>query len=222
MRLLLLEDDAILGEGLRDYLRADGHVVDWYTRIAEVAVLHDEPYDAMLVDWQLPDGSGVEWLRGLRRRGVSTPLLLLTARDRLADRVHGLDSGADDYLVKPFAPEELVARIRAVRRRLAGAASALVVAGDVALDLSARAVLVGGRRVDVTAREWALLEALALRAGRIVSKADLDRLVMSDEAPVSSNALEVHVSSLRRKLGRELIETVRGLGYRITADRASA
>jgi len=215
MRLLLLEDDAILGEGLRDFLRADGHVVDWFTAVRDAAAAHGEPYDALLVDWQLPDGSGLDWLRSLRQRGDNTPVLLLTARDRLSDRIHGLDSGADDYLVKPFEPEELVARIRAVRRRLSGAASPRLRIGDVELDLSARAVSVGGARVELTAREWALLEALALRAGRIVSKADLDRLVLGFHAEVSSNALEVHVSSLRRKLGRELIETVRGLGYRL-------
>jgi two-component system OmpR family response regulator len=216
MRLLLLEDDAILGEGLRDFLRSEAHVVDWFTRLGEVGVLEGEPYDALLVDWQLPDGSGVDWLRTLRARGIDVPVLLLTARDRLTDRIQGLDSGADDYLVKPFAPEELVARIRAVRRRHAGAAGPKLVVGDTTLDLSARAAFVAGRRVELTAREWALAEALALRAGRIVSKDDLERLVSGDDSPAASNALEVHVSSLRRKLGRDVIETVRGLGYRIT------
>lgn len=217
MRLLLLEDDAILGEGLRDYLRAEGHLVDWFTRIRDTGVLEGEPYDALLVDWQLPDGSGVDWLRDLRRRGIDVPLLLLTARDRLTDRIHGLDSGADDYLVKPFAPEELVARIRAVRRRHGGVAAAQLRVGDIAIDLGARAVFVGGRRTELTAREWALVEALALRPGRIVDKSDLERLVAGDDAlQASSNALEVHVSSVRRKLGRAAIETVRGLGYRLT------
>ena len=118
MRLLLIEDDPTLGEGLRDYLRADGHRVDWCQSLAATEGLHDEPYDAWLVDWQLPDGSGVAWLRTRRNRGDATPALLLTARDRLQDRVTGLDSGADDYLVKPFAPEELGARLRAVSRRV--------------------------------------------------------------------------------------------------------
>jgi DNA-binding response OmpR family regulator len=145
MRLLLLEDDDILGEALRDYLRADGHGVDWFRTLQQAEAARGEPFDALLVDWQLPDGSGLDWLRARRVKGDTTPALMLTAR------------------------------------------------------------------------EWTLLEALALRAGRIVPKADLERLVHGFDSEVSSNALEVHVSSLRRKLGRDLIETVRGLGYRLDA-----
>lgn len=216
MRLLLLEDDITLGEGLRDFLRAEGHVVDWFTRLHEVRTLL-VPYDALLVDWQLPDGSGLDWLAGLRQRQDATPALMLTARDLLSERIKGLDSGADDYLVKPFAPEELVARLRAIRRRGSGTATPRLQFGRVELDLSARAVFCAGLRVDMTAREWALLEALALRAGRIVSKADLENLVVGSDRDLSSNALEVHISGIRRKLGRDLIETVRGMGYRIAA-----
>ena len=215
MRLLLIEDDDILGEGLRDFLRAEGHRVDWCRSLREVAAVCGEPYDALLVDWQLPDGSGLEWLREQRASGDTTPALLLTARDLLADRIHGLDSGADDYLVKPFAPEELAARLRAASRRRAGSATSRHRFGNVELDFPARAAFVAGEPVDVTAREWAVLEALVLRAGRIVAKPDLERLVLGFDAELASNALEVHVSALRRKLGRELIETVRGLGYRI-------
>jgi two-component system, OmpR family, response regulator len=220
MRLLLIEDDPTLGEGLRDFLRADGHRVDWCARLADTLAVRDEPYDAWLVDWQLPDGSGVDWLLARRARGDATPALLLTARDRLNDRIAGLDAGADDYLVKPFAPEELAARLRAVSRRSgAGAAQARKVIGDVTVDLSARSASVGGARVELTAREWALLEAMVLRAGRIVPKAELEKLVLGFDSVVASNSLEVHISALRRKLGRELIETVRGLGYRVE-DRA--
>jgi two-component system, OmpR family, response regulator len=216
MRLLLLEDDPLLGEGLRDFLRADGHRVDWCARLADARALHSEPYDAWLVDWQLPDGSGVEWLKACRVRGDATPALLLTARDRVNDRITGLDAGADDYLVKPFAPEELAARLRAVSRRSgAGMAQARNVFGSVTVDLAARSASVADARVELTAREWALLEALVLRAGRIVPKAELEKIVLGFDSVVASNALEVHVSALRRKLGRELIETVRGLGYRL-------
>jgi two-component system OmpR family response regulator len=215
MRLLLLEDDDILGEGLRDFLRADGYTVDWCRSLADTDALRGEPFDALLVDWQLPDGSGLDWLRARRARGDATPALMLTARDRVAQRIEGLDAGADDYLVKPFAPEELVARLRAVSRRLAGSAAARAAFGDVEIDFAQRTAYSGGARVDLTGREWAVLEALALRAGRIVPKADLEKLVLGFDAEVASNALEVHVSALRRKLGRELIETVRGLGYRI-------
>jgi two-component system, OmpR family, response regulator len=215
MRLLLIEDDPTLGEGLRDFLRAEGHRVDWCARLADVRALRDEPYDAWLVDWQLPDGSGVDWVDGQRRRGQGTPALILTARDRLADRITGLDSGADDYLVKPFAPEELAARLRAVSRRAAAGAQSQRRFGAVMVDLAARCASVDGARAELTAREWALLEALVLRAGRIVPKAELEKLVLGFDSVLASNALEVHVSALRRKLGRALIETVRGLGYRI-------
>lgn len=215
MRLLLLEDDPILGEGLRDFLRVEGHGVDWFQRLGDAMLMAGEPYDALLVDWQLPDGSGIDWVRTLRRRGLSTPILMLTARDRLGDRINGLDAGADDYLVKPFEPEEMAARLRAVCRRSAGSASDLRRIGAVEIELSGRTARLEGRRVELTAREWTVLEALVLRAGRIVSKTDLDALVLGNDAEVVSNALEVHISALRRKLGRELIETVRGMGYRL-------
>ncbi|MEK8052919.1 response regulator transcription factor [Ideonella sp. DXS22W] len=215
MRLLLLEDDAILGAGLRDFLIADGHAVDWCRRVSETEALRHEPYDALLVDWQLPDGSGLDWVRGRRRAGDRTPVLLLTARDRLDDRIQGLDSGADDYLVKPFAPEELSARIRAVRRRSAGSAEPVLRFGPVVLDLAARSATLHGVPADLTAREWALAEALALRAGRIVDKPQLESLVLGLDGELASNALEVHISSIRRKLGREFIETIRGMGYRV-------
>ena len=215
MRLLLLEDDPILGEGLRDFLRVEGHSVDWFQRLGDAMLMAGEPYDALLVDWQLPDGSGIDWVRTLRRRGLSTPILMLTARDRLGDRINGLDAGADDYLVKPFEPEEMAARLRAVCRRSAGSASDVRRIGAVEIELSGRTARLEGRRVELTAREWAVLEALVLRAGRIVSKTDLDALVLGNDAEVVSNALEVHISALRRKLGRELIETVRGMGYRL-------
>lgn len=219
MRLLLIEDDDILGEGLADYLRSEGHVVDWCRDLASVDARRGEPFDALLVDWQLPDGSGLQWLRGRRMRGDDTPALMLTARDRVHERIEGLDGGADDYLVKPFAPEELSARLRAVSRRRAGAAGTRQRFGAVEVDIGARAAWVDGQRADLTAREWSVLEALVLRAGRIVPKSDLERLVLGFDAELASNALEVHVSALRRKLGKALIETVRGLGYRI-ADAA--
>jgi two-component system OmpR family response regulator len=217
MRLLLLEDDHLLGEGLRDFLRTEGHLVEWFTRRADVAALGNEPYDALLVDWQLPDGSGLDWVRQLRRNGVTTPVLMLTARDLLVDRVQGLDVGADDYLVKPFEPEELVARIRAVCRRGGRAASSCFVIGDVEIDLAARAASVAGVRAPLTAREWSVLESLVQRGGRIVPKADLEALMLGLEREVASNALEVHISGIRRKLRADLIETVRGMGYRLNA-----
>ncbi|MDO9092787.1 MAG: response regulator transcription factor [Rubrivivax sp.] len=215
MRLLLIEDDAGLGAGLREFLQADGHVVVWCRCLGEAKALHNEPFDALLVDWQLPDGSGLEWVRSLRSKNDHTPVLLMTARDLLDDRVRGLDSGADDYMVKPFDPEELSARLRAITRRASGSGSPRLVFGEVEVDLLARAAHVSGVRAKLTAREWALVEALALRSGRLVKKRELEVLVSNLESEAASNALEVHISNLRRKLGRCFIETVRGLGYRI-------
>ena len=215
MRLLLLEDDDLLGAGLRDYLQGEGHVVDWCRSLHDAAALRGEPFDALLVDWELPDGSGLDWLRARRARADDTPALVLTARHRVPDRVQGLDAGADDYLVKPFAPEELAARLRAMGRRLAKGSAAIRRVGDLEIDLAARTVSIAGQRVDLTAREWAVLETLLLRPGRIVPKEDMERLVLGFSAELASNALEVHVSALRRKLGRGLISTVRGLGYRL-------
>ena len=225
MRLLLLEDDSLLGEGLRDYLRAEGHVAEWCTRLAAAHVLEDEPFDALLVDWQLPDGSGVDWVRARRAMGDARPMLLITARDRLDDRIRGLDCGADDYLVKPFAPEEMLARVRAVLRRAQSGASAVRLdLGGLQVDLEGRGVWrtaegTTPERVELTAREWAVLEALVRRAGRVVTRSELERLVLGLDTSVQSNTLEVHVSALRRKIGRDLIDTVRGLGYRIVEPR---
>jgi two-component system OmpR family response regulator len=215
MRLLLLEDDTILGEGLRDFLRADGHVVDWFVRLLDIPSLAGEPYDAFLVDWRLPDGSGLDWIRSQRSRGVDTPMIMLTARDLLNDRVSGLDGGADDYLVKPVEPEELSARLRALRRRSSGSANPKLKIGDVTIDLAARSAARAGVRADLTGREWTVLEALVHRAGRLVSKNDLEALMLGFDGEIASNALEVHISGIRRKLGHGLIETVRGMGYRV-------
>jgi len=215
MRLLLIEDDATLGGGLRDFLAGDGYRVDWVTSLAAAAGLEREPYDAWLLDWNLPDGSGLDWLAGQRARGAATPAIVLTARDRLDERIRGLDSGADDFLVKPFAPEELVARLRALARRSAGLGAGQRVIGEVTVDLHARQAVRGGAAVALTAREWQILEALVLRAGRVVAKHELDALASGFDGEASSNAMEVHVSKLRRKLGHAVIETVRGLGYRV-------
>jgi two-component system OmpR family response regulator len=219
MRLLLLEDDLLLGEGLHDYLRAEGHAVQWCRCLRDTLAYDGEPFDALLVDWQLPDGSGLDWLSRRRDAGDATPALMLTARDRVPERVQGLDAGADDYLVKPFAPEELAARLRAVGRRAAAAHRSRREwpAHGVVVDLAARCAFAGGTRAELTAREWAVLEALVQRAGRIVVKADLERLVHEPGAEPASNTIEVHVSALRRKLARDFIATVRGLGYRVDA-----
>jgi two-component system OmpR family response regulator len=219
MRLLLVEDDTTLGDAVRAFLQSLGHVVDWVKDVAGARDAAGASFDAILLDWRLPDGSGVEWLRHLRVHGGEhrhTPVLLLTARDALEDRIEGLDAGADDYLVKPFQLSELAARIRAVARRSSGSSGALVHAG-VALDPSARSVSRDGSPIELTSREYALLEALMRRAGRIVSRPILEELLYGFAGDVASNTVEVHVASLRRKLGREVIDTVRGMGYRLKA-----
>lgn len=217
MRLLLLEDDLILGEGLRDFLQHEGHAVDWVVRLLDLSRIAKRSFDVLLVDWQLPDGSGLAWVKTLRDTGDTTPAIMMTARDLLEDRIQGLDTGVDDYLVKPFRPEELAARIRALRRRVVGSASSRLVFGKMEVDLATKTALVGREPADLTAREWALIEALALRAGQFVSKFELDRLFKGEDVAAASNALEVHVHNLRRKLGRDSIETVRGRGYRLRA-----
>ena len=220
MRLLLVEDDLTLGDAVRAFLKTRGHAVDWVTTVANARAAAESAFDVILLDWRLPDGSGVDWLRQLRsghRENQHTPVLMLTARDSLGDRVEGLDAGADDYLIKPFQLAELAARIRATSRRAAGHASGILTVGEIALERAGQVVTLKGSPVDLTAREYALLETLMRRAGRILSRTTLEELLYGFEADVSSNTVEVHIASLRRKLGHEVIETVRGMGYRMKA-----
>lgn len=220
MRLLLVEDDLTLGDAVRTFLKAHGHTVDWVTTIAQARAAAESLFEVILLDWRLPDGSGVDWLRQLRS-GLGgnrhTPVLLLTAKDSLNDRIEGLDAGADDYLIKPFQLAELAARIRATSRRAAGRTTGILKSGEITLDRAGQAVTLKGALVDLTAHEYALLEALMRRAGSILSRPKLEELLYGSEMDVSSNTVEVHVASLRRKLGRDVIETVRGMGYRMRA-----
>ena len=218
MRLLLVEDDLTLGDAVRAFLKSRGHAVDWVTTVADARAAAENAFDVILLDWRLPDGSGVDWLRQLRAasgENQHTPVLLLTARDSLDDRIEGLDAGADDYLIKPFQLAELAARIRATSRRAAGHASQILSVGEIKLDCAGQAVTLEDSPVDLTAREYALLEAMMRRAGRILSRSMLEQLLYGFDADVSSNTVEVHVASLRRKLGHDVIETVRGMGYRL-------
>jgi two-component system, OmpR family, response regulator QseB len=217
MRLLLVEDDAMIGESLRKGLRQDGYVVDWIQdgAAAEAALL-SEPYAMVLLDLGLPRKDGFELLQELRRRKNRVPVLILTARDAVSDRVKGLDLGADDYLVKPFSLDELAARIRAVLRRHAGRAEPLVAYGGLTLDPSARKVTCRGKEVPVSAREFSLLEALLERPGKVLSRAQIEERLYGWGEEVASNSVEVHVHNLRKKLGEGAIQTVRGVGYAIT------
>jgi two-component system response regulator QseB len=219
MRLLLMEDDAMIGESIRAGLRQDGHVVDWVSdgRAAEIA-LQTEPYALVLLDLGLPRKDGFALLEELRRRGNRVPVLILTARDAVADRVKGLDRGADDYLVKPFDLDELAARIRAVLRRHAGRADPLLCFGRLTLNPATHEVTLRGRGVPVSAREFALLQALLERPGTALSRAQLEERLYGWGEEVASNSVEVHIHNLRKKLGEGAIRTVRGIGYAIAKD----
>jgi two-component system OmpR family response regulator len=218
MRVLLIEDDTVLGAAVRDQIAADGHSIDWATRLDGAGEYLDVAnYDLILLDLMLPDGRGQPFLRTLRKQGDVTPVIILTALDQISDRIEGLNAGADDYMVKPFDLSELSARVGAVARRYAGNPNPLVTLGDLEIDLAARSVFRGGKPVALTAREWVLFEGFVQRPGQLLSKAQLEERLYSFNAEVESNTIEVHVSRIRKKLGRERIETVRGLGYRLGA-----
>lgn len=218
MRLLLIEDNARLATLVREGLLRQGFAVDWYETVhgAELA-LQLANYDLMLLDLGLPDGDGLSLIRKIRRRKDATPILVLTARGGLDDRVAGLDAGADDYLVKPFQIEELAARCRALLRRPGASLGTQLQAGNVVLDTATRSLLVGGRVIDATPREIDLLEALLRRTGRVVPKHALDNSLYPMDAEVTPNALEASVSRLRKRLGAAgsdvMIRTVHGVGY---------
>lgn len=214
MRLLLVEDDAMLGAGVERALRLQGHAVDWvHDGTAAEAALSAERYDVALLDLGLPGKGGLEVLRELRRRGGRVPVLILTAQDSVGDRVAGLDAGADDYLPKPFELDELSARIRALARRGPGAASPVLQHGRLLLDPARHEVLLDGAPVTLSAREFELLQALLEHPGRPLSRARLEERLYGWAGQVESNAIEVHVHALRKKLGAEWIRTLRGVGY---------
>jgi two-component system response regulator QseB len=218
MRLLLVEDDRMVGENIRDGLVHEGHAVDWVRDgAAAEAAIRAEPYGAVLLDLGLPRRDGVEVLRGVRALRNNVPVLVITARDAVADRVRGLDAGADDYLVKPFDLDELAARVRALTRRAAGRTAGLVEHGPLSLDPARREVRLRGQPVALSAREYALLEALLERPGSVLSRAQLEERLYGWGEEVASNAVEVHVHNLRRKLGAGLIRNERGVGYSIPA-----
>ena len=218
MRMLLVEDDRVLGQAVRDQSAADGHSVDWVTRVrdAEAAIV-SAPYELVLLDLMLPDGGGLDFLKARRISGDVTPVIVLTARDQISDRIAALDAGADDYLVKPFDLSELSARVRAVSRRYAGNPNPLVLVADLEIDLAARSIRKAGKAVQLTRREWSLFEAFVQRPSQLMSKAQLEERLYSFDAEVESNTIEVYIGRLRRKLGADIIETVRGMGYRLGA-----
>jgi two-component system, OmpR family, response regulator QseB len=216
MRLLLAEDDRMIGASIQLGLKQDGFAVDWVQdgRAAELA-LAEKVHDLVVLDLGLPRKEGLDVLRSMRQRGDTRPVLIVTARDAVADRVAGLDAGADDYVVKPFELSELAARIRALLRRSAGRADPIIAFGDIELAPVTREVRVRGEPVAVSPREFALLEALLARPGAVLSRAQLEEKLYGWNEEVDSNAVEVHIHGLRKKLGAEAIRNVRGVGWMI-------
>ena len=215
-RILLIEDDPSLARGIAAMLRGATYAVD-IAKDGESGLMmaEAEPYAIIILDVGLPDISGFEVLRTIRRNGSKTPVIVLTARDAIEDRVAGLDNGADDYLLKPFEQSELEARMRALIRRSAGEASPVVTVGTLTIDATRGVAMVGERTLELRRREWAVLERLAARVGKVVSKDRLNGEIFGYDEPVAPNAIEVYVARLRRKLEPDgpAIRTIRGLGY---------
>ncbi len=214
MRILIVEDDHVLGGALVAHLAHQGHAADWVQRLDDAQeALATTRYDLILLDLGLPDGRGIDFLAALRAQGDATPVIIATAQDQVQIRIEGLNTGADDYIVKPFDLEELSARLSAVSRRYAASGDTSIQFGAVCLDLDRRQASLNDKPVILTAREWAVLDALVRNRGAVVSKASLEDKLYAFGSEIESNAVEVFVSRLRKKLGRELIQTQRGLGY---------
>ncbi len=216
MRVLLIEDTTDLAQAVREQIADDGHAVDWVQRLdhAELSV-QTTAYDLILLDLMLPDGRGIDFLRKRRATGDATPVIILTARDQLSDRIEGLNAGADDYLVKPFDLSELSARVAAVARRYSGNPNPQIQHGELHINLSDRTIRRAGVMIDLTAREWALFETFLQRPSALFSKSQLEERLYEFGAEIESNTIEVHISHLRKKLGFHVVETVRGVGYRL-------
>ncbi len=214
MRLLLVEDDQLLGDGIQTALEGENYAVNWVKDgDAAITTLDIESYDIVILDIGLPKRSGLHVLKHLRAAGNDTPVLILTARDTIDDRVQGLDSGADDYLVKPFDLDELTARLRALLRRHGGRRSPLISHGNIKLDPAAHIVTMNDQIIDLSPREFSVLQALLENQGKVLSRAKLEESLYAWGNEVESNAIEVHIHHIRKKLGNDIIRTVRGVGY---------
>lgn len=217
MRILLVEDNVEFANAICEFLRAKDFVVEQACNIATArSMLRVTGWGAVLIDWRLPDGEGIDLLAFARSHASQASIMMLTARDQISDRIRGLDEGADDYLVKPFDPNELLARLRAVERRRSGLTSAVVNVGALRIDLARDTVSVDGQAVELTTKEWALLRVLASRADRTHTRESLANAVYEFNDEIASNTLEVFVRRLRVKLGSDSIQTLRGQGYRLT------
>lgn len=222
MRILLVEDNEQLGDAVCEQLNDDGHAIDWMKNLADAGnCIRTVDYELVLLDLMLPDGLGVPFLRQQRKQGLGVAVIILTALDQVSDRIDGLNAGADDYLVKPFDLSELSARVAAVARRYSGKPNPLICFDDIEVDIGARHLLCQSMAVDLTAKEWSVFETLLAQRNRVVSKTRLEDSLYEFGAEVESNAIEAHVSRLRKKIGRGKIETVRGSGYRLVVSDIS-
>lgn len=220
MRILLVEDDELLGDGLRTGLVQYGYAVDWLKDgVSADQALKTETFEIVVLDLGLPKMTGITVLQNLRARGLTMPVLILTARESIEDRVKGLDSGADDYLTKPFDLDELCARLRALQRRFSSRAEPLLVHEQITLDPASHTVTLNGELVNVSRREFALLHKLLENAGRVLSREHLTQSLYGWGEDVDSNALEVHIHNLRKKFGQSFIHTIRGIGYMIDKNK---
>lgn len=218
MRVLLVEDDRFLGDGIRAGLKHYGHTVDWVTdgRAAiDVITASHETFDIIVLDIGLPKVSGLSVLGTIREKNITTPVIMLTAKDTIEDRVTGLDKGADDYITKPFDLDELCARMRARQRRSKSRVKPLIIHGDLAVDPASHVVTYGGEEILISRREFALLLKLLENAGRVISREQLNQTLYGWSENIDSNALEVHIHNLRKRFGNKLIRTIRGVGYMV-------
>lgn len=216
MRLLVIEDDPMIGAGLRKALKADGYAIDWAKDGLEAwEALQSQNYDLVLLDLGLPGMDGLSLLQKLRASKKALPVLIITARDSVQDRVLGLDAGADDYLTKPFSLEELEARIRSLLRRRGNSLSSVIASRDATLDTVSKTLMHNGKSGILSAKEYALMSALMVTAGSVISRAQLEETLYGWNEEIASNAIEVHIHQLRKKFGKELIRNIRGLGYMV-------
>lgn len=214
MRILVIEDDEILGDGITHGLVGDGYSVDLVDTLKNAHIAIDaQKYDLIILDIGLPDGNGLDFLKEIREDGIKTSVLILTAYASVIDRIKGLDSGADDYLAKPFDLRELFARIRALRRRAAGIASPKIEVGDVSLSPSSKKVKKNGVLIDIAPKEFAILQTLMEKSGKVLSKTQIEDSLYGWNMEVESNTVEVHIHGIRKKLGKDFIKTIRGVGY---------
>jgi len=216
MRVLLIEDDTVLGQAIRDHVAGANHAVDWMQNLQDgEACTRAVGYGLILLDLRLPDGSGIDFLRRLRERGDVTPVIILTAHDQISDRIEGLNSGADDYLVKPFNLDELTARMLAVARRYAAKPNPVIRLGALEINPAERRIMDGTDAIILSSREWAVLDTLLARPGAVVSKARIEEALYAFGSEIESNTVEVYVSRLRKKIGKDRLLTIRGVGYSI-------